>query len=262
MNELEHAVREAVLTLPPAHVEKFASAVMPFEGPSVRSRNKAVGALGAANYRAKAAAIHKAWEGCGGAINGAGLAAALRTAAGVAFELRLEQTIEIAWTGPMTEEVPLRRTREVLIALAREAQKSLILVSFAAHRTDTVLKELSAAAARGVEVILILEDKENSKGKLSRDARDAFEELGDQVSFYVWPAEKRPRVGHGVASMHAKAAIADRTAALISSVNLTGAAIEDNMELGLLVRGGDVPRRLEAHFRELIGADELLHVIE
>ena len=49
-----------------------------------------------------------------------------------------------------------------------------------------------------------------------------------------------------------KAAIADEHAALVTSANLTGAALDENMELGLLVRGGAVPRRLSRHFMTLI----------
>ena len=43
--------------------------------------------------------------------------------------------------------------------------------------------------------------------------------------------------------MHAKAAIADKRAALATSANLTGHALDLNMELGLIVRGGPVPAR-------------------
>lgn len=257
MTTLEETIQVAALTLPAAHVDTLASALERFDQPSAKSRRHTVGAVGAANYRTRAAALHKAWEATVSPPAGPHLATALRAAHGVAATLRAEQAIEIAWTGPMTQEVPLRRTREILVGLAREATQTLILVSFAAYRNDLLLTELAAAAERGVEVILILEDKENSKGKLSQQARDAFEELGDLVAFYVWPASKRPAVGRGVASMHAKAAIADRQVALVTSANLTGAGIADNMELGLLIRGGPVPRRLQAHFRELMASSVL-----
>jgi cardiolipin synthase len=61
-------------------------------------------------------------------------------------------------------------------------------------------------------------------------------------------------------AMHAKAAIADEQVAFVTSANLTGSAIEANMELGLLVRGGAVPRRLARHFRALMGAGHLEEV--
>ena len=251
---LEQVIQEAVLTLPSAHVEVLASILERFDQPSARSRREAVGAIGAMQYRTHAAALHRAWEMMRAPPAGPHLATAVRAAHGVATRLRTEQTIEIVWTGPMTQAVPLRRTREVLISIAREAKNALILVSFAAYRNDLLLAELAPAAERGVEVILILEDKENSKGKLSQEARDAFDQLGDAVAFYLWPAERRPAVGDGVGSMHAKAVIADREIALVTSANLTGSGMAHNMELGLLIHGGSIPQRLEKHFRELIAS--------
>lgn len=49
--------------------------------------------------------------------------------------------------------------------------------------------------------------------------------------------------------MHAKGAIVDETAAFITSANVTGHGLDENMELGLLIRGGAVPRRLARHFK-------------
>jgi phosphatidylserine/phosphatidylglycerophosphate/cardiolipin synthase-like enzyme len=57
--------------------------------------------------------------------------------------------------------------------------------------------------------------------------------------------------------MHAKCAVADRRLAFVTSANLTGAAMTDNMELGLVVRGGDVPKRISNHFDALIGTGTL-----
>ncbi len=58
------------------------------------------------------------------------------------------------------------------------------------------------------------------------------------MGMYVWPGESRPSVRPGKARFHAKALIADRSVAFVSSANLTGAAIDSNIELGLFVAGG------------------------
>jgi cardiolipin synthase A/B len=116
---------------------------------------------------------------------------------------------------------------------------------------------LQAAADRGVRVRLILESVADSKGKLSHDARLAFEALADGVEFYVWPAELRETQPGHHAAMHAKCAVADHRIVFVTSANLTGAALSENMELGLVVRGGDAPRRIAAHFNVLISAGGL-----
>ncbi len=53
-------------------------------------------------------------------------------------------------------------------------------------------------------------------------------------------------------SMAEPAAIADDKIAYFTSANLTGHARDRNMELGLVVRGGDVPRLLADHLAGLI----------
>jgi phosphatidylserine/phosphatidylglycerophosphate/cardiolipin synthase-like enzyme len=145
----------------------------------------------------------------------------------------------------------------VLAEVIEEARKSLIVVSFAAYKVAAVVDSLRAAAERGVDVRLVLESVVESKGKLSHDAKEAFDTLGTTVSFYVWPAELRASKGGGHAAMHAKCAVADRRMAFVTSANLTGAAMTDNMELGLVVRGGDVPKRIAIHFDALIESGTL-----
>ena len=48
--------------------------------------------------------------------------------------------------------------------------------------------------------------------------------------------------------------------ALISSANLTEYALNLNMELGLLVRGGDLPGRVVGHLRRLMREGVLVPV--
>jgi phosphatidylserine/phosphatidylglycerophosphate/cardiolipin synthase-like enzyme len=57
--------------------------------------------------------------------------------------------------------------------------------------------------------------------------------------------------------MHIKTVIMDRRAILVSSANLTGAAMDRNMELGLLVEGGRVPETVDRHIDELIEAKQI-----
>ena len=46
----------------------------------------------------------------------------------------------------------------------------------------------------------------------------------------------------------------------MTSANLTGRALERNMELGLLIQNGPVPARLAEHFDWLIANGELVEV--
>jgi hypothetical protein len=55
-----------------------------------------------------------------------------------------------------------------------------------------------------------------------------------------------------------RAAIADEHTALVTSANLTGAAQDHNMELGVHINGGPIPRRLARHYRALMASGVLV----
>lgn len=250
---LAASVRQAATELPTGQLHKLAEAIARHAGPTALARHGIVNAVPTAVFRHHAAAICEAWATTAGApVGGAGISLAVRAAADAVDEMRGEQQVSVAWTGPASYEVPVRATSAVLAEVIENARKTLIVVSFAAYKVAAVVEALQAAAERGVEVRLVFESVVESKGKLSHDAKDAFDALGDAVSFYVWPAELRLSEGGGHASMHAKCAVADRRTAFVTSANLTGAAMTANMELGLVVRGGDVPKRIARHFESLI----------
>jgi phosphatidylserine/phosphatidylglycerophosphate/cardiolipin synthase-like enzyme len=57
--------------------------------------------------------------------------------------------------------------------------------------------------------------------------------------------------------MHVKAAVADSRIAFLSSANLTEAALERNMELGILLRGGHLPAAIDRLIDALLELGEL-----
>ena len=57
--------------------------------------------------------------------------------------------------------------------------------------------------------------------------------------------------------MHVKAAVADSRVAFLTSANLTEAALERNMELGVLIRGGGLAAAIERLVDTLVESGEL-----
>lgn len=255
---LAAAVRRAATDLPIGQLHKLADALNEHEVVSAVARHSVVNAVPTAVFRHHAATICEAWAAS--AMAGGGVALAVRASADAVEEVRGEERVSVVWTGPTSYEVPVRATSAVLAEVINEAKKSLIVVSFAAYKVAAIVEALKVAADRGVDVRLVLESVVESKGKLTHDAKEAFDALGDSVSFYVWPAELRASAGGGHAAMHAKCAVADRRVAFVTSANLTGAAMTDNMELGLVVRGGDVPKRIANHFDALVDAGTLIRL--
>jgi phosphatidylserine/phosphatidylglycerophosphate/cardiolipin synthase-like enzyme len=250
------AIRRAAAELPTNQLHKLASALAAHESPTALARHAVINTVPTAVFRHYAAALCTAWAGEEG-LPGRSLALAIRVAADAVADTRGEQQVSVVWTGPASYEVPVRATSAVLTDVIAEAEYELIVVSFAAYKVADVVEALRSAADRKVTVRLVLESVADSKGKLTHDAKLAFDALPDDVEFYVWPAERRATPAGGHAAMHAKCAVADGRIAFVTSANLTGAAMTENMELGLMVRGGDVPKRIAAHFNSLIASGDV-----
>jgi phosphatidylserine/phosphatidylglycerophosphate/cardiolipin synthase-like enzyme len=182
------------------------------------------------------------------------LALAIRAANSTDAFHRARQSLEIVWSGPAPKATSFRRTDQALLELIQQAKNTLIIVTFAAYKVPQIATALVVAAARGVKVTLILESMEESDGKVTISAINGLgEELAEAAAVYVWPLENRGKDSQGKhGSLHVKCAVADANTALISSANLTEYAMNLNMEMGLLVRGGDVPGDLDHHLRTLI----------
>jgi phosphatidylserine/phosphatidylglycerophosphate/cardiolipin synthase-like enzyme len=46
--------------------------------------------------------------------------------------------------------------------------------------------------------------------------------------------------------------VADGKLAFVTSANLTDAALEKNMEVGVLIKGGNIPNQLDRHLEALV----------
>jgi phosphatidylserine/phosphatidylglycerophosphate/cardiolipin synthase-like enzyme len=211
--------------------------------------------------RLRISGLIQAWDSAS-TVGPTSLAWALRAASDADERRRHEQIIEIVWTGPSLEGTVLRRTDQVLLDLIRTARSTLHIVTFAAYRIPVLNEAMLEAARRGVEISLIFETPGSSDGKMAFAGLDA---LGDDLKalskVYVWPLDRRPKDRAGrYGSLHAKFAVADEAALLVSSANLTEYAFNFNMELGLLVRGGDLPADVKTHLRRLVEERVLLPI--
>lgn len=134
------------------------------------------------------------------------------------------------------------------------AKSRITLVSFAVYRIPNIGKALVRAAKRGVRLTVIVETPDRLEGA---GEYSTIEALGQEVAacstVYFWPKENRP-VGDNnkVGILHVKCVVADGDWLFLSSANLTQQAFTINMELGILVRGGTMPSRVEQQFDRLI----------
>lgn len=163
------------------------------------------------------------------------------------------QQLELVWTGPIPDGIALRRTDQALLEIIERASSELLIASFAVYRVREVVDALIAAAERGVRITLVFESPTESADGIAFDgARALGRRVIEHTRLLIWPRERRPRGARDqVGSLHVKCAIADAVELFVSSANLTEHALRLNMELGILVRGGDLPGKASELFHEL-----------
>jgi len=209
--------------------------------------------LAAPRYREQLQRLVVAWQTHAPDTPPQSVALALRAAAQTLQRHQRAQQLELVWTGPSGER-PLRRTAQVLHSLIDEAERELLIVAFAVYNIPEIGQALLRAVRRGVALRLVIESAQESSGKLAYDSLAAFgAQVAAQAQIYRWPTDQRPADAEGRhGSLHAKCAVADRQTMLISSANLTHYALNLNIELGLLVRGGPLPQQIAEHIQHLI----------
>jgi cardiolipin synthase A/B len=187
------------------------------------------------------------------------IASAFRAAAQVVSLMEARGAIELVWTGPRTGLIPTRQTEQVMLEVIDSARSDLFLVTYVFYKASSIVAALEAAVARGVAVSVLLESSIEHGGTVRGDSVKAVHDAVAGASLYVWDAASRKSDGYAIsAAVHAKCAVADSKLAFITSANLTTAALERNMELGMLIRGGTVPDRLRQHLAALVATEVIV----
>lgn len=181
------------------------------------------------------------------------LAAALQGASVTASLYERNGSIELVWSGPSTGMVPVRHTEQVLLEIIQSARKRLFLVSFVAYEVESIIRALNDAASRQVKIDVLLESSKEHGGQINFDSIKMMKESIPSVNIYVWNTNsKKNDQNHSSRTVHAKCAVADGSLAFITSANLTTAAMERNMELGIYIKGGELPDKLANHLEALV----------
>ena len=249
-DQLTDNIVQAAGKVPPTLLAKGADVIENLDGWSPQTGSVLVNAVPAPQYRVHAEKISEAWSRAPD-VAGSVIAASLRTAAATAEMVRSEHDVSLVWTGPSGTS-GLRSTRSVLTTLVNNATSSLILLSYATYKVESLANELAEAIERGVQVTLILEEPDNPGGHLDMSDSHPFAAIKETASFYRWPKENRQPDFAPTARLHAKCVIADRSRVLITSANLTSAGINDNVELGVLIEAGSLPGKLSDHLDQII----------
>lgn len=245
MEKLLDAVAAVVCLVSPEKIQAIATRIRRSEASKAASSlADVVGTPGAAVVVDQ---LIDAWRAT--SVKAEELASMLVAAGHVFTKTANQQSTELVWTGPTTPFVSARRTEQALLQVINTAGHALFITSFVAYDVSTIVKALNAASERGVVVSMLLELSQDHGGSITFDALGKMRTLVPTARLYAW-RDKTEKFLDG--RVHAKVAVADGRTCFITSANLTGFAMERNMEAGVLVSGGRVPRLLEDHLHSLV----------
>lgn len=247
MTELADAVADVAASLGDTHVAALADACRSL-GPFAPEHTARLKQVVPAPHHHEVDRLTQAWATTPG-LDGPAVAFALEAAQAATCRAG-GPAVEVVVTGPGSPAAPVRLTSEVVSQLIGRATSRVMLVSFAAYQMRSIIEALDAAVARGVSVSLVLESPENLEGGGGAQAYARYQ-------IYHWPLDQRDPPD---AKLHAKAVIVDSREVLLTSANMTNAAYDKNIEVGVLCRGGDVARLVQQHFDALIARGVLEQV--
>ena len=245
MEKLLDSVAAIVLLISPEKVEAIASKIRHAEpNNATASLLDLVGTPGASGLVGQ---LVESWKDS--TVNAGELASMLLAASYISTKTITQQSVELVWTGPTTPFVSARRTEQALLQVINAATETLFITSFVAYEIPTIVKALGAANNRGVQISMLLESSQEHGGTITVDAIGKMRTLVPSAQLYAWQEKVDPFLGGRV---HAKVAVADDRVCFITSANLTGHAMEKNMEAGVLVSGSRIPKLLSDHLRALV----------
>ena len=166
---------------------------------------------------------------------------------------------QLVWSG-LEASGALGNTRRVYEELFGSAKRSLWVVSFGYDDGPDVFRRLAQHldATPGLSVTIVLNVRRNRTQKALR-RKTVARRFAKGFWNKGWPGKIRPRVYYDprpiageTGKLHAKVVVADEERAFITSANLTPAAWDDNIELGVFVRDPAVTGDVVTHFEKLI----------
>jgi len=245
MDELLDAIASLVCLVSPEKIQAVASRVRLTEASKAVTTLSSV--VGTPVARTVVEQLATAWQNT--EVSADELALMLFTASHIYTKAASEQSTELVWTGPTTPFVSARRTEQALLQVINSAEQKLFITSFVAYDVSIIVKALNTAIERGVSIAMLLESSQGHGGSIDIDVIGKMRGLVPSAQLYAW-RDKTGDFSDG--RVHAKVAVADKTSCFITSANLTGYAMAKNMEAGVLISGGNIPKELSEHLYSLV----------
>lgn len=174
---------------------------------------------------------------------------------------------DLVWSGPEVSGLHARDTRRVYEELLGSAERSVWASTYAffdgPRAFDVLARRMDARPQLRVTLLLNIQRKRGD----STAAEHLVRRFADRFWTTDWPGSSRPSVYYDPRALdldgpggvlHAKVVVSDDEAVFVTSANLTEAALDRNIEVGLLVRDRALAASVSRHFQGLIDRG-LLH---
>jgi phosphatidylserine/phosphatidylglycerophosphate/cardiolipin synthase-like enzyme len=168
---------------------------------------------------------------------------------------------ELVWTGPEVPGLHARDTRRVYEELLGSAERSVWASTYAffdgPHAFEVLARQMDARPDLRVTLLLNIQRKRGD----TTASEHLVRRFTDRFWTADWPGTRRPALFYDPRALepegpagvlHAKAVVADDEMVFVTSANLTEAALDRNIELGLIVRDAALAASVVRHFQALI----------
>jgi phosphatidylserine/phosphatidylglycerophosphate/cardiolipin synthase-like enzyme len=169
--------------------------------------------------------------------------------------------LDLVWSGPEVPGVHARDTRRVYEELLSSAQRSLLATSYAFFDGPKAFHVLARRMDERADLrVTLLLNIQRKRGDTTA-AEQLVRRFADRFWATDWPGSSRPRVFYDPRALepdgpagvlHAKAVVVDEEVVFVTSANLTEAALDRNIEIGLLVRDRGIAASVSSHFGVLM----------
>lgn len=175
--------------------------------------------------------------------------------------------VDLIWSGPDEPETLAESTQVTIRELFRSAEHEILVTGYAVYNGKFIFEPLAHRMAEkpGMKVNLVM----NIPRKDNDTSLDDHVVMRWKQQFIQkqWPSSIQPAIYYDPRSltmerskravMHAKCILVDQRIGLVSSANLTEAALARNIEAGLIVRDPRLLSRLHRNFEVLISNGHL-----
>ena len=168
---------------------------------------------------------------------------------------------DLVWSGPEVPGLHARDTRRVYEELLGSAERSVLASTYAFFDGPKAFHVLARRMDEKTDLrVALLLNIQRKRGDTTA-AHHLVRKFADRFWTADWPGSSRPNVFYDPRALemdgpagvlHAKAVVVDEEVVFVTSANLTEAALDRNIEVGLLVRDAALAASVSSHFRVLI----------